>query len=237
MSVALRVSDSRVQTATWIFCRPDTGRTVTLVGTMHIGDAGYFARLSALLDGLAGQGAEVHVEGIAHRSEEGLTALERHRLATAGSWANRENTGAAVTALEAESQSSLRLPEGSRNIDLSHAELLRCIGWKEYRRLFRPPPAGTPQLSGAAARAAIRFQLRHNRGLEMLRWLSPRQRRLNRVVIADRNAVAFAGALGALQERDVAMVWGCDHVPGLAHLFVGAGYRLTEQRWFDACSV
>jgi hypothetical protein len=39
MSVALRVSDSRVQTAAWVFRRADTGRTVTLVGTMHIGDA------------------------------------------------------------------------------------------------------------------------------------------------------------------------------------------------------
>jgi hypothetical protein len=237
MSVALRVSDTRVQTAVWVFRRPDTGRTVTLVGTMHIGDVRYFGQLSALLDGLAGTGAEVHVEGIAHRSEEGLTALERRRLETAGAWANRESSGAAVTALEAESQSSLRLPEGSRNIDLSHAELLRRIGWKEYRRLFRPPPAGAPQLSGAAAKAAIRFQLRHNRGLEMLRLLSPRQRRLNRVVITERNAVAFAGAVGALQERDVALVWGCDHLPGLARLFVGAGYRLTEQRWFDACTV
>jgi uncharacterized protein YbaP (TraB family) len=237
MSVALRVSEHRVQTASWVFCRLDTGRTVTLVGTMHIGDAGYFDRLSALLDGLAGSGAEVHVEGIAHRSEEGLSALERRRLATAGAWANRESSGAAVTALEAQSQSSLRLPEGTRNIDLSHVELLRRIGWKEYRRLFRPPPTGTPQLSGAAAKAAIRFQLRHNRGLEMLRALSLRQRRLNRVVLAERNAVAFAGAVDALQEHDVALVWGCDHLPGLARLFARAGYRLTEQRWFDACSV
>jgi hypothetical protein len=237
MSVALRVSGNRVQTAVWVFRRPDTGRTATLVGTMHIGDTRYFGQLSALLDGLAGRGAEVHVEGIAHRGEEGLTALERRRLATAGTWANRESSGAAVTALEAESQSSLRLPEGSRNIDLSHIELLRRIGWKEYRRLFRPPPAGAPQLSGAAAKAAIRFQLRHNRGLEMIRFLSPRQRRLNRVVITERNAVAFAGAVGALEERDVALVWGCDHLPGLARRFAGAGYRLTEQRWFDACTV
>jgi hypothetical protein len=237
MSVALRVSDGRVQTAVWVFRRPDTGRTVTLVGTMHIGDARYFGQLSELLDGLAGSGAEVHVEGIAHRSDEGLTALERRRLAAAGRWADLETTGAAVAALQAESQSGLRLPEGSRNIDLSHVELLRRIGWKEYRRLFRPPTAGAPQLSGAAARAAIRFQLRHSRGLELLRRLSPRQRRLDRVVISDRNAVAFAGAVGALRERDVALVWGCDHLPGLARLFVGAGYRPAEQRWFDACSV
>ena len=226
-----------MQTAVWVFRRPDTGRTVTLVGTMHIGDARYFDQLSELLDGLAGRGAEIHVEGIAHRSEDGLSVVERRRLAAAGAWADRETTGAAVAALQAESQNSLRLPEGSRNIDLSHAELLRRIGWKEYRRLFRPPPAGAPQLSGAAAKAAIRFQLRHARGLELLRGLSLRQRRLNRVVIGGRNAVAFAGAADDLRERDVALVWGCDHLPGLARLFSGAGYRLMEQRWFDACSV
>lgn len=237
MSVALRVSDDRVQTAVWVLRHPTTGRTVTLVGTMHIGDARYFDQLSELLERLAGSGAEIHVEGIAHRAEEGLTALERRRLAEAGSWADRESTGAAVAALQAESQSSLRLPEGSRNIDLSHAELLRRIGWKEYRRLFRPPPAGAPELSGAAARAAIRFQLRHSRGLELLRSLSLRQRRLDRVVIAGRNAVAFAGAADVLRDRDAALVWGCDHLPGLARLLVGAGYRLEERRWVDACSV
>src|SRR5688572_1411104 len=122
MSGALRVSDGQVQTAVWILRRPHPGRTVTLVGTMHIGDARYFCQLSDLLERLDDTGAEIHVEGIAHRGEEGLSALERRRLAEAGSWADREATGAAVTALQAESQSSLRLPEGSRNIDLSHAE-------------------------------------------------------------------------------------------------------------------
>lgn len=143
---------------------------------------------------------------------------------------------AAVAVLRAESQSAgLRLPEGTRNIDMSHAELLGRIGWREYRRLFRPPPAGAPQLSGAVARAAIGFQLRHNRLIEAIGALSPRSRRVTRVVIHDRNAVAFAGATETLLQRDVVLVWGADHLPGLAALFGGAGYRLRGRRWIDAC--
>ena len=35
---ALRITGSRVETAVWTLTHPATGRTVTLVGTMHIGD-------------------------------------------------------------------------------------------------------------------------------------------------------------------------------------------------------
>jgi len=234
---ALRLSRHHVQTAMWTLVNPATGRTATLVGTMHIGDVAYFRTLSAVLDRLAAGGAEIHVEGIARRDGERLSAWEDDRLAEADTWDDAETTGAAVKLLRLQSQGvELRLPDGTRNIDLSHAELLRRVGWDNYRRLFAVP-AATPALSGfgPAVRIAVRFQLRHSRLLEALRSLRPRNRRVSRVVIGERNRRAFEGATEALRQGDVVLVWGTDHLPGLADRFSAAGYRPCGETWFDAC--
>ncbi|MGH2687589.1 MAG: hypothetical protein ACRDKW_02110 [Actinomycetota bacterium] len=236
---ALRITGSRVETAVWTLTHPGTGRTVTLVGTMHIGDPAYFRDLSGVLGKLSAGGAEIHVEGISRRDEEDLSDWERGRLTEADSWADPETAGAAVRLLSLESQGAqLRLPEGTRNIDMSHAEFLRCVGWDNYRRLFAVPPAKPPGPGfGPVVRAAIRFQLRHGRGLDRLRSLRARNRRVNRVVIGTRNRIAFAGGREALTRGDAVLVWGTDHLPGLARLFAAAGYRLRREEWFEACTI
>jgi hypothetical protein len=236
---ALRLSGNRVRTAVWTLVHPATGRTVTLVGTMHIGDATYFRNLSELLAGLAAGGTEIHVEGIARRNGDCRNEWEEDRLAEADTWGDAETAGAAVRVLALESQGvHLHLPEGTRNIDLSHAELLRRIGWEGYRRLFAVQPETTAVSAfGPVVRGAIRFQLRHARRLEGLRSLRYRNRRVNRVVIGERNRRAFDGATEALLRGDVALVWGTDHLPGLARLFMAAGYRLGAEAWFEACAL
>lgn len=238
LDTALRITGGRVETAVWTLTHPATGRTVTLVGTMHIGDPTYFRDLSGVLERLSATGAEIHVEGISRDDDDRLSDWERDLLTEADSWADAETAGAAVRLLSLESQSAeLRLPPGTRNIDMSHAELLRCVGWTNYRRLFAttagPPGPGF----GSVARAAIRFQLRHGRGLEQLRSIRRRNRQVNRVVIGMRNRVAFAGGREALTRRDVVLVWGTDHLPGLARLFRAEGYRLDDEAWFEACTI
>lgn len=238
-TVGLRLAGNHVRTAVWTLTHPVTERTVTLVGTMHIGDGTYFRNLSELLSDLAAGGAEVHVEGIARRDGDCLNEWEEDRLAEAETWDDAETTGAAVKLLSLESQSvHLRLPDGTRNIDLSHAELLRRVGWDNYRRLFAPQPdaPATPGF-GPVVRTAIRFQLRHGRMLEALGSLRPRNRRVNRVVIDDRNQRAFEGATETLTRGDVVLVWGTDHLPGLARLFTAAGYRLRRETWLQACTL
>src|SRR6185503_3070393 len=178
----------------------------------------------------------IHVEGIARRDGDCLNEWEEDRLAEADTWTDAEASGA-VRLLGLESQGALlELPDGTRNIDLSHAELLRCVGWDNYRRLFalQPEPPGPAGFS-PAVRTAIRFQLKHGRAIEALCSLRPRTRRLNRVVIGQRNRRAFEGATDALTRGDTALVWGTDHLPELARLFTGAGYRLRHEVWFEAC--
>jgi len=234
---ALRVTGRRVETAVWTLRHPATGRTVSLVGMMHVGDGRYFAELSGTLATFAAGGAEVHMEGIAHRDEDRLTGWECARLAEARRWGDLETSGVAPTSLHLDSQGGrLQLPAGTRNVDLSHAELLRRIGWQAYRRLFATPPHDRPPVGfRPLVRAAILFQLRHQHGIERARALSGRHRQVNQVVIDQRNAVAFAGAMEALQRSDVVLVWGADHLPGLARRFERAGYRRQRDRWVTAC--
>jgi hypothetical protein len=239
MDVALRITRARVRTAVWTLTHPTTGRTVTLVGVMHIGDVPYFQNLSALLAGLAASGAEVHVEGISRHDRGCLTEWEEDRLAEADGWEDAETSVAAVSLLRLASQSAqLGLPDGARNVDLTDADLLRRVGWDNYRRLFASQPATPPGPGfGRGVRAAVRFQLRHGRVIEALGLLRPRNRSVNRVVIGERNRVAFAGGVDALARGDVALLWGTDHLPGLARLFVAAGYRLRREDWFEACTI
>ena len=96
---------------------------------------------------------------------------------------------------------------------------------------------GTPAGFSPVVRAAIRFQLRHSQSLSRLQSLRPRNRRVNRVVMDVRNEIAFAGALEALERGDVALLWGTDHLPGLARLFAGAGYRPADEEWYEACTI
>jgi hypothetical protein len=221
-----------------MFTHPHTGRTATLVGTMHIGEPGYFRQLSAVVDRLRRGGAEIHVEGIGHHHGDRWTARERARLHEAEGWADPERTGAAVTLLRAQSQSvGLQLPANARNIDLSHVELLRRVGWGNYQRLFAPAPEGRAGAPGSLTRAALRFQLRHRRVLNRLKALRHRNRLVNRVVIEERNRTAFTAASDALHRSDVGLIWGADHLPGLAQLFKGAGYRLQWAGWFEACAL
>ena len=235
---AVRVVGNRVQTAVWTLSHPVTGRTVTLFGTMHIGDAGYFRQLSAVLADLAAAGAEVHVEGIAERDDDCPSRWERERLAEAGAWEDPESAGAAVALLQLASQGELVVPEGARNVDMSHFELLRRVGWRHYRRLMAPQPESPIAAGvGPVVRAILRVQLRHQRFFERLQSLRRSQRQVNRVVIQERNRIAFAGAGEALTRGDVVLVWGPDHLPGLARLFADGGYRFRHEEWFEACAI
>ncbi len=236
-STALETAGGRVRTAVWTLAHPEVGRTVTLVGTFHIGHTEYFDELSALLARLAAGGAEIHVEGISRSDAEDLSDWELERLAEAAAWPEPETAGAAVALLHLDSQGAkLHLPAGARNVDLTEVDLLRRVGWKGYQRLFAPeaPPARAPAL-GPLARAFIRAQLRHSRSFDRLRSLRRSTRRRARVVLDERNAVAFAAAAEALGRHDVALVWGADHLPGLARLFRSSGYLVHREEWFEAC--
>ncbi len=81
------------------------------------------------------------------------------------------------------------------------------------------------------------FELRHREAFHRLRSLRRRYRRVNDVVIGERNRLAFAGAVDALSRGNVVLLWGADHLPGLARLLALQGFALRHEQWFDACGI
>jgi hypothetical protein len=235
---ALRLRRRHVETVVRVFEVPDTGRRLTLVGTMHLGDAGYYDALSALLADLEAAGTAVHYERIRRADEADLTAEERRRIESVEASGYPVGFDAFVEALGLELQGErLALPAGARNVDVTDVELLRALGWDRYRRLVEPPHVTIDERSASVARPAFRFLLKHGRTLDRLRSLSARHRKENRFMIGERNRVALAEALRESSHHDVALVWGTAHLPGLARALRRHGYRLRAERWLRVCTL
>ncbi|MDQ1493436.1 MAG: hypothetical protein QOD57_4836 [Actinomycetota bacterium] len=233
---ALRLRRRQVETVVRVFEAPDTGRRLTLVGTLHLGDARYYDALSALLADLGAAGTAVHYERIRRADDAELTADERRRLEGVEASGYPVGLDAFVGALGLELQGErLALPAGARNVDVTDVELLRALGWDRYRRLVEPPSVTIDERSASVARPALRFLLKHGRAIDRVRALSSRHRKVNRFMIGERNRVALTEALQEAAHHDVALVWGTAHLPGLARALRRHGYRLRAERWLQVC--
>jgi hypothetical protein len=235
---ALRLRRRDVETVVRVFEAPGTGRRLTLVATMHLGDGAYYDALSALLADLAAAGAAVHYERIRRADDADLTADERARLESIGGSGYPVGLAAFVDALGLELQGErLVLPAGARNVDVTDVELLRALGWDRYRRLVEPPTVTIDERAAPLARPAFRFLLKHGRTIDRFRALSAANRQATRFMIGDRNRFALAEALQASATHDVALVWGAAHLPGLARGLRRHGYRLHAERWLRVCAL
>jgi hypothetical protein len=235
---ALRLRRRQVETVVRVFEAPDTGRRLTLVATMHLGDATYYDALSRLLADLAAAGADVHYERIRRADDADLTEEERHRLDGVQASGYPVGLAAFVGALGLELQGDrLALPAGARNVDVSDVELLRALGWDRYRRLVEPPAVNIDERAAPLARPAFRFLLKHGRTIDRLRALSATNRQASRFMIGERNRVALNEALQPSAQGDVALVWGAAHLPGMARELRRHGYRLQSERWLRVCAL
>jgi hypothetical protein len=235
---ALRTRRYDVETVVRVFEPPATGRRLTLVGTMHLGDAAYYETLSALLADLAAAGAAVHYERIRRADDADLTDGERAELDGVEASGYPAGLDAFVGVLGLELQGErLVLPAGARNVDVSDVELLRGLGEERYRRLVARPEITIDERSAPLARPVFRFLLKHGGKLDRLRAISSRHRRVNRFMIGERNRVALAEALRVLPDHDVVLVWGTAHLPGLARELRRLGYCVRAEQWLRVCAL
>ena len=235
---ALRVRRGKVETVVRVFEAPCGGRFLHLVGTMHLGDAAYFATLSALLADLTVAGSAVHYERIRRADDADVTDDERDQLDRIDASGYPKALDAFVGVLGLKLQGEcLALPPGARNVDVTDVELLRSLGWERYRRLLARPDLTLDERAAPLARAMFGFLLKHGRALDRLRALSRRQRRSNRFLIGERNRLALAEGVRELAQHDVALVWGTAHLPGMARDLRRQGYRLRAERWLRVCTL
>jgi len=219
----------------------ETGRTVTLIATMHSGTNAYFSKLNELIAGLEGMGAVVCFEGIRPAAEEEWAqAADRERAA--------RGLSLPVNGLQAmcrylgwvEQSVGLKYSPSWRNVDMTELELVRQAqphNVTESSTAFSDLFAGlTPEQLGeiTGSGEALLVRLLSLDYFDLLRRLSVRaassdaHRNVGRVMVEERNR----GALARLpKDADAVLLWGSGHLPGLAAGLKEAGYRRRSTAW------
>jgi hypothetical protein len=247
MSDYLRFERGTLQTPVHHFVHPRTGRRITVIGTMHMGEPGYYAGLRTLIDGLEAGGAVVQCEGAAllPYDEQDLTDDERTALTTYELKTELEQRR--VTELGWVRQlDALGYPDSWQVIDLDLAEITRRMGPDVMLRselqgikLFDRPD-GDP-------RAIERFRLSlHSvfRAFRFKMWIYARRasgtrkpsRGADAVLLDQRDTVALDGVWST--EQDTVLIWGCAHLPALEADITDHGFiRTGATEWHTAATL
>ena len=222
----VRVVRGAVQTSVRRFEHPDTGRTVTVIGTYHLGTAPYYEGLREVIDKLEANGAVVHHEGTrptntATDEEQDILELldiantQKAELVTAAGWPGQIE--------------GLGYPDSWQNVDLTTLDIVRRLGLPAARqmadRLMRMQAMlGTGRTGVNRVRLMIAV---------LFRWTSNEKRVIkaasrnatDEVIVKARDQVALAGVAGT--DRDVVLIWGLAHLPGLHTGLLDLGFERT----------
>lgn len=237
MSDYLRRHRRCLQTPVRYYRHPITGRRITLVGTMHVGEARYYNELRGVIAEEVSNGAIVQCEGssqslaadlaapdLTDQERDALTALQRldtltrKRIAALG-WVHQ---------LEA-----MPNEPGWDRIDLGALEVLRLgdvdVVLRGVRRACRgldwaDDNTSAPNLFRLQIAVVYRLAASDSRLL---------QRRLaqkaNAVVLHRRTAVALEGLHET--QRDTVLIWGAKHLPGMDADLAARDYICSRETW------
>jgi len=204
-----------------------------------VGEPGYYEQLQALIDGLEAGGAGVHCEGAsvgrcgipAEVSAEEQTVLDE--LARC-----RELTSTRVGQVFGWVHQHCALPIAAtwRVTDLHYVEVMRLTGTAallhQTRRANRvmdwpeEDPMAPHRLRLSVA-VSMRAQASNNR---LLRRAFAR--RTDRILVGHRNQIALECLDQEPADRDVVMLWGAGHLPGLGAGLATRGLVPTENTWY-----
>jgi hypothetical protein len=218
-----------------------TGRTVTLIATMHSGTNAYFGKLNDIIAGLEAADALVCYEGIRPAAEEewaraadGERAARGFSLPAGGLQALSRHLG------WVEQSAGLRYSPSWRNVDITELDLVRQAQPHNVRAAadgFTDLFDGlTPEQFGEVGGAieAVLLRLLSMDYFDLVWRLSVRgassdaYRNVARVMVEERNRGALAGLPS---DADAVLLWGSGHRPGLAAGLKKAGYRQRITAW------
>ena len=222
----LRVRRGVLQTPVIRYRHRRTGRTVTLVGTAHVGEASYYERLQAIVARLEAAGAVVCYEWIGSAAEEEWAAASAgERAARDASQSMGQGTFKQVgrSLGWVEQGAVFRWAPSWRNVDITDLELVRLASPEGMRAMGGAlgdvwgsslTQDQADAVTGAAA--GVVFRLVSLDWFDLLRRITTwddASRRFSRVDIEERNAHALARMPSG---ADVVLLWGAGHLPGLA---------------------
>jgi hypothetical protein len=230
------------QTPVVRYANRKTGRTVTLVVTMHIGAEAYFKKLNDIVAGLEAKGALICYEGIRPAAEQEWDTATDGERAVRGLWMPISD-GARQAVCRylgwVEQGAALKYSPSWRNVDMTDLEVVRRARPRNVSEVsdgFSELLAGlTPEQFGVVAGSAEAL-LARLLSLDYfdlvwrwtLRGARDDQRHVGRVMVEERNR----GALASLPpDADAVLLWGSGHLPGLAAGLRKAGYRHRGTAW------
>jgi hypothetical protein len=220
-----------------------TGRTVTLVATVHSGTNAYFQKLNEIIAGLEAEGALICYEGIRSAAAEewaGAADGERAVRGLSGPASDRGREALCRHLGWVEQSAGLKYSPSWRNVDMTDLELVRQAqphNVSESSTSFSDLFAGlTPEqfdeTVGSGSALVMRVLSLDYFDLAW-RWSmraasSDAHRNVGRVMVEERNRGALAGLPS---DSDAVLLWGSGHLPGLAAGLKKAGYRRRATAW------
>lgn len=242
----MRIRHRALQTPVVRFEHPKSGRSITVIGTIHIGTAAYYEQLRTMISEMESGGAVICYELVAPGTEQELAAAsDEERAALDAFMPARPPEHPPEVATEALSRSlgwvdqasALVLSPSWLNVDMTSLEFVRRAGpqnllsWPDDPAEVRTGLTQDQHDDLTVARFAVLFRLAQFAGfLRFARFLFRRMSNGNftNVMFDERNRHVLA-SLPA--DSDAVLLWGAGHLPGFATGLRNAGYRRRDTTW------
>ena len=228
-----------LQTALIHLRHRETGRRVRLMSMIHIGEPVYYTRVNEIIadhDGL------VLFEGLGQLTDDEIAALtpeERKVYDAIAPLTEAYRQLAAALDLVAQPDALTKPGPNWLRADLPLGRLLTL--WAERRLPLIPAmEAAMRTLEGAFFKRTTRLLLLQEPlilgAFRLLRGWSPAVGRLGNLLVDERNEAALKVFDSTPVEKDILLIYGAGHVPGLLTALERRGYREVARDWFTAHS-
>ncbi len=237
-----RVVDGVFQTPLCEFDHPATGSSIGFAGMVHIGDPQYFDVVEDYVTRREVAGSLVHYERMMPPTAEELVEsgldpalVERFGTGVEGTFNFLGKRLGLRFQLD-----SMQYGEAWENHDIPRLELMRLLGAKGVERFTEKGEKLVDLEDKIGSDLTLKIMsgtLRHISLVSMLSKLSPKNRREDRIVTDRRNEVALLAIDEALRrepERDITLLWGAMHLPGIGKGLRQRGYKLNSTQWLNA---
>lgn len=236
---------SSLQTAVIDLRQDNTGRTVVLVGAIHVASREYYEAVNAIIAAHEAGGGVVLYEGLGSLTEEEIANLsprEKSIYRTLAPLHDLYKSFAQMLDLVFQGEAVHYDREHWINADLPLRELLRR--WADSSAPLLPlDAAGATKLplpEAPLAKSVAGFMLLQTPLLlsaaTRLRGFVPQLASLSDLLISDRNRAALDALEGTDPTRAALFLYGAGHLADLMEGLERRGYREVNRRWLTAFS-
>jgi hypothetical protein len=237
MSEYLRRQGRSLQTPQRVYTHPETGRRITLIGMVHVGEPRYFDQVKAVIAECEAAGAVVHSEASPkHLTDDQLLKMTPEEAEVIQEFKRGSHLiKHQVPAFGWIDQTSAfwPWPETWQFIDLSRIDMIRMTGTEKLLRFIRrindmmdweDNDSKKPHMYRLSI--ATTFRLAASNSKRVQRRLEPP---VHKVLVDHRNKVAMDAVHATTQ--DVVLVWGSKHLVGMEADLRDHGYVRVSETW------